>query len=262
LYFTRLKEKCQKKNSLLCIGLDPRIESSLEGTQARDAIIEANKKLIAETADLTVIYKPNSAFYEAYGAHGIEALEATLKMIPEDIDILMDSKRCDIGATAEAYAKSIFGHLKADSVTLSPYMGVDAVTPFLNYENKGIFVLCYTSNPGAAVFQDLETKEGPVFEKVAQESLSWSPNIGLVVAGNKYEALGKVRALSDDAWFLSPGIGAQGGSMEEAVRAGMNAQGYGILPVVVRGIAHADDPRKAAQDFVSQLNETRDKVLG
>ncbi|WP_053228160.1 orotidine-5'-phosphate decarboxylase [Spirochaeta cellobiosiphila] len=263
LYFDKLKEKCERKNSLLCVGLDPRINEGLTGKEAKTAIINANKALIESTAAYTAIYKPNSAFYEAYGAYGFEALEETLTLIPDDIDVLLDSKRGDIGATAEAYAKSVFGHFNVDAVTLAPYMGIDGVTPFLEYGDKGIFMLCYTSNPGSAVFQEVKDAEGvPLYHRVAEESLSWNPNIGLVVAGNKYKALRDVRKISDKAWFLSPGIGAQGGQMDEAIQAGLNSEGYGIIPVVVRAIAHADNPGKAAKEYVEQLNRARERVLG
>jgi len=259
-FFTKLERVCREKNTLLCIGLDPRVSPS-EGESAADLIIAQNKKIIEETAPYAACFKPNIAFYEIYGPEGLKALEETLNLIPDDIPVIMDSKRGDIGSTAEAYADSIFGHYDVGSTTLSPYMGRDAVDPFLKWEDRGVFLLCRTSNPGAKAVQDLVTGDKTLYEYMASELTSWSDRVGLVVAGNDVPAMAKVREIAPDAWFLAPGIGAQGGDMKEAVEAGMRADGLGILPNVSRAVANAASPGEAARKFRDEMNEARDAVL-
>ncbi len=258
-FFSRLEKSCKTKNSLLCIGLDPRIESSTKNV--KDELLNANKRIIDATKEYAACYKPNIAFYEAYGAEGIYALEKTIEYIPNDIPVLIDAKRNDIGATAEAYAKSIFDHFKADAVTLNPYMGRTSASPFLNYSNKGFFMLCRTSNPEAEKIQELQLKNGKeLFIQIAEEIASWSPNIGLVVGGNDPVSLRKVRNTLSDIWILAPGIGAQGGSITEAIEYGARADGLGILPVVGRAIANAENPSEVAKDYRDKINEARNKI--
>lgn len=263
-FFERLEERSRQINSLLCVGLDPRhaIQPGADAADSLSGMIEENKRIIEATKDLAVAYKPNIAFYEALGAPGIQALEVTLELIPDEIPVILDAKRGDIGATVLAYEQACFSYLEVDSVTLSPYMGYDSVEPFIKDPEKGVFLLCRTSNPGGNDLQMLENAAGDsLFLSVSDIASSWGDNIGLVVAGNDVEALRAVRHRHPDVWFLSPGIGAQGGKMKEAVAAGMNGRGTGIIPVVVRGISQAEDPRKAARDFVDQLNAAREEVL-
>ena len=251
-FFEKLKQSCNKRQSLLCIGLDPRCELK--------EIVSQNTALIKQTAEYAACYKPNIAFYEAFGAEGLNALTETIQLIPGDIPILLDAKRNDIGATAEAYARGVFDHLKADAVTLNPYMGRSSAEPFLKYTDHGLFFLCRTSNPGAEKLQTLPvgaTGE-PFYRKVARECFSWRSDAGLVVAGNDPDTLGELREMLPDTWFLAPGIGAQGGSMREAVESGLAADGYGILPVVVRGIANADDPAVTAKEYRDTINLVRE----
>ncbi|MBI9099602.1 MAG: orotidine-5'-phosphate decarboxylase [Spirochaetaceae bacterium] len=259
-FFTNLEKVCREKNTLLCIGLDPRV-SPEKGESPAELIIEQNKRIIEETAPYAACFKPNIAFYEIYGPQGLRALEETLKMIPADIPVIMDSKRGDIGSTAEAYADSIFGHYNVGSTTLSPYMGRDAVDPFLKWEDRGVFLLCRTSNPGAKAVQDLMVGDKTLYEHMAGELTSWSDRVALVVAGNDVPAMAKVREITPDAWFLAPGIGAQGGDMKEAVEAGMRADGLGILPNVSRAVANADNPGEAAKQFRDEMNAAREAVL-
>ena len=258
-FYEKLEAQCRAKNSLLCVGLDPVVK----GTDVYTEIVDKNRKIIEETADYCVCYKPNIAFYEAYGEEGMKALRATLDLIPKEIPVLLDAKRGDIGNTAQAYAKAAFDVLGADAVTLSPYMGFTSAEPFLKYEDKGFFELCRTSNPGAERIQKLTAAETgePLFVTVAKEACSWSPQVGLVVAGNDPESLSAVRRELPDVWFLAPGFGAQGGSMYDAVRASLRSDGLGVLPVVVRAICEAPDIRKAAADFCDELNRAREAVL-
>ena len=267
-FFSRLESFVRAQGSCLCIGLDPRLDSA-EPDPFR-AILAANRRIIDATAAYTAVYKPNVAFYEAFGAAGFDALEATLERIPDDIPVLLDAKRCDIGATAEAYALSLFGRLAADAVTLSPYMGRDAVDPFLAYADRGVFLLCRTSNPGAGFLQDLAVRRGDdaagaaadpeseaLYLRVARECAAWSDSVGLVVAGNDLVALRAVRSVAERAWFLAPGIGAQGGKADEAFAAGARPDGMGILVVAARSVAEAPDPAAAARSLRDSIEEAR-----
>jgi uridine monophosphate synthetase len=261
-FFLRLSTSCRKRKSLLCIGLDPRVgDEENPGT----AIVEANRRVIEATLQYAAAYKPNIAFYECYGPAGLEALAATFEMIPDDVPVILDAKRNDIGATAEAYAKGVFEYFGADAVTLNAYMGRDSIDPFLAYADRGMFLLCKTSNPGGEDFQTLNVSDDgstqPLFVKIARTVCGWSDAVGLVVGGNDVEALVAVRTALPDAWILAPGIGAQGGSIDEAVNAGIREDGFGILPHVSRGVAGAPDPGEAARKLRDELNDARDRVL-
>ncbi|WP_455381920.1 orotidine-5'-phosphate decarboxylase [Salinispira pacifica] len=270
-FFDRLKGACEAKNSLLCVGLDPRLSSRPRSVRhspleegAHGAIMEAivseNRLLVEQTLPYAAAYKPNMAFYEAWGSQGLAALEETIRLIPSDVPIILDFKRNDIGSTAAAYAQAAFGHLDVDGVTLSPYLGKDAVIPFLDYKDRGIFVLCRTSNPSAGQFQDLGIDDVPLFLRVAEEAVNWSTQIGLVVAGNDVDALRRVRERFPETWFLAPGIGAQGGRAEEAVEAGCREDGLGLLAVVSRGVSEAAEPGEAARNYRDELNSARDSL--
>ncbi|MGO8694294.1 MAG: orotidine-5'-phosphate decarboxylase [Rectinemataceae bacterium] len=274
-FFSRLEKLVDAKGTCLCIGLDPRIDP--ERADPFAAILAANRRIIDATAPYAAMYKPNMAFYEVFGPAGLEALEATLELIPEDIPVLLDAKRCDIGATAEAYARSLFGRLAADAVTLSPYMGRDAVDPFLAYGGRGVFLLCRTSNPDAGFLQDLRVRGGcgreercggiavassgdgteELYLRAARECTAWSDSVGLVVAGNDTIALRAVRSVAKSAWFLAPGIGSQGGKADEAFAAGARSDGMGILVVAARSVAEAPDPAVAARTLRDTIETSR-----
>jgi uridine monophosphate synthetase len=211
--------------------------------------------IVEATAPYTACYKPNSAFYEAFGAAGMDALMRLIKAIPDDIPVLLDAKRGDIGTTAEAYAKACFEALGADAVTLSPYLGRDAVDPFLAYPDKALFLLARTSNPRAGVFQDIQVDGKPLYTLVAGECASWSDRVGLVAAGNDLEGMRAVRKAAPAAWLLAPGIGAQGGDIGEAWLAGARADGLGVIPVAARAVADARDPAAAAGSFVASVRK-------
>ncbi|MHB0898034.1 MAG: orotidine-5'-phosphate decarboxylase [Spirochaetales bacterium] len=252
-FFERIGELVESKGTSLCIGLDPyfsREDRARRGDEAclGDAL-KANLRIIDATHPYAACYKPNVAFYEAFGPAGLGVLRQTLNAIPEGIPVILDAKRGDIDSTAKAYADALFGELGGDAVTLSPYMGRDSVDPFLAWEGKGVFVLCKTSNPTAGVFQGLQVGHESLFIKVARECSSWSERVGLVVAGNDAKALAAVRAAAPQAWFLAPGIGAQGGKADEAMRAGARADGSGVLVVAARSVAGAADPGAAARSL-------------
>ena len=269
-FFPRLDAIVKTKKTSLCIGLDPRVAP--DDPDSLGTIVEGNSRIISATTEFAACYKPNSAFYEAHGPRGLEALDKTLAMIPKDIPVILDAKRGDIDATAEAYAKAIFGRLGVDAVTLSPYMGRDTVLPFLAYEGKGLFLLCRTSNPGAGAFQDLRVEDASpsrdlprrgaeaFYITVARECLSWSSSIGLVVAGNDLGALTAVRAAVPKAWFLAPGIGAQGGDPAAAFSAGRREDGSGILVMAARAVADAKDPAKAARELRDAMESAKEKA--
>jgi len=256
-FFSRLESIVSSKKTCLCIGLDPRVDPNDSGAAA--AVIAENRRIIEATSPYAAAYKPNLAFYEALGPGGIDALEKTIALVPDGIPVILDAKRCDIDATAEAYAAALFGRLNGDAVTLSPYMGRDAIDPFLKYEGRGLFLLARTSNRSASQFQDLRLEAGgePLYVKVARECASWSDSVGLVVAGNDIPGLRAVRAVAPHAWFLSPGIGAQGGKADEAFAAGSREDGMGILIVAARSVAGAADPGRAARELRDSIEAIR-----
>ncbi len=265
LFFSRITQRAQEIQSLLCVGLDPRLKlpPDSEMSDVVQSIVELNKRVIDTTAELTLCYKPNIAFYEAYGVQGLEALEITLGLIPSEVPIILDAKRGDIGPTGEAYAKGAFEALGVDAITLSPYMGRDSIEPFLQYQDKGFFVLCHTSNPGNKDFQEIPGPDGlPLYIRVADKAVAWdSQRIGLVVGATDVDAMGLVRQRHPDVWFLAPGIGAQGGELDAAVASGINAQGTGIIPVVARGICQAEDPGQKAREYRDAINRAREQAL-
>jgi uridine monophosphate synthetase len=261
-FFSRIASSWTERRTLLCVGLDPRVEASEDDPEkAAAAILEKNRRLIDATAKYAACYKPNAAFYEAWGAAGWDALAATIEYVPKGIPVLLDAKRGDIDTTAKAYAQALFKVLGADAVTLNPYMGRDAVDPFLEYPDAGLFLLCRTSNPRAGVFQDAPVGGEPLYLKVARECSSWSDRVGLVVAGNDIEALGAVRAVAPNAWFLAPGIGAQGGDIAQAWRAGAREDGLGVIPAVSRAVADAADPGAAAASLCAAAQAAYEEVL-
>jgi len=244
----------------LCVGLDPRPARLPERFRlAANPILAWNRAIVEATADLAAAYKPNSAFYEALGPAGWEVLKKTIEAIPRSIPIILDAKRGDIGSTAEAYATAAFVELGVDLVTVSPYLGRDSMTPFLSYEDRGVFVLCHTSNPGAQDLQLLpvcppDRPPTPLYREVARRVLRWDPRgqAGLVVGAPYPEVLAEMRHLAPERWFLVPGVGAQGGAIE-ALAPGLRPDGSGILVNVSRGIGLAEDPREAALAYVQKL---------
>jgi len=261
-FFEKLESVCREKETLLCIGLDPRVDARTSGAALKE-IVDQNRRIIEGTLPFAACFKPNIAFYEVFGPEGLMALKETLSLIPREVPVIIDAKRNDIGSTAQAYADSLIDFYKADSVTLSPYMGRDAVDPFLEKgDQHGVFLLCRTTNPGAGAIQDLYVQKPggdreELYIATARECISWGSQVGLVVAGNDTEALKKVRSACPDTWFLTPGIGTQGGDILEAVSAGCRADGLGILPNVSRTVAEAKDPGKAAKEFRDKLNKAR-----
>jgi uridine monophosphate synthetase len=263
-FFEQLETRARQTGSLLCIGLDPYPADLAEPTvrSARDACL----RLIEATHDLAVAYKPNAAFFEAFGPEGWAVLKEVIAAVPAGIPVILDAKRGDIASTADAYARSAFGLLGAHAITLSPYLGEDSLQPFLNDPARGVFLLCKTSNPGAADLQDLplggQAAGRMLFEEVAALAQRWNRgnNLGLVVGATHPASLARVRAVAPDLWFLAPGIGAQGGDLEAALQAGLRADGLGMVIPVSRGVARAADPHLAAQELHQQITAIRTKL--
>jgi orotidine 5'-phosphate decarboxylase subfamily 2 len=247
--------------------------------------------LVRQTARYAAAFKPNAAFFEVFGAEGWTALKQVIEAIHEEssrlgsmIPIILDAKRGDIASTAEAYARSAFEHLGVNCITLNPYLGYDSIEPFVGHPEKGVFLLCKTSNPGSGDLQDLIVTEErgqtteekssnlrpsypvPLYVHVAHLAQQWNVNnnIGIVVGATHPQIMGKLRAAVPDLWFLSPGVGAQGGELESALKAGLRKDGKGMLIPVSRGISRAaEGPGRAAAEFRDQIvNIKRDLPRG
>ncbi|WP_226388769.1 orotidine-5'-phosphate decarboxylase [Penaeicola halotolerans] len=245
----QLFDQIQRKSSFLCVGLDTDITKIPEHLLRRkDPIFEFNKQIIDATADIAVAYKPNIAFYEALGAKGWESLRKTIEYIPKEIFTIADAKRGDIGNTANLYAKAFLEQMDFDSITVAPYMGADSVEPFLR-QDKWVILLGLTSNSGSGDFQQLELRSGEkLYEKVLKKSQEWASTDQMmyVVGATQAQALEGIRKIVPDHFLLVPGVGAQGGSLEEVSRFGMNAQ-CGLLVNATRSIIYASSGKDFAQ---------------
>ena len=262
-FIEKLTGISRKNRSLLCVGLDP--DPKLMPDKV--SVFDFNKAIIDATADLVCAYKPNFAFYEAIGNEGLGALKRTVDYIPKAIPVIADAKRGDIGNTAKAYAEAIFTYFNFDAATVSPYLGFDSLEPFIQYHDKGILILCRTSNPGAVDFQslicELDNKKLPLFEIVALKASQWNKhgNIGLVVGATYPEELKLIRQNHPDMPLLIPGIGAQGGDLATPVRYGVDAHGEKAIINSSRQILYASrektfavEARRAALALREQIN--------
>jgi uridine monophosphate synthetase len=266
-FFSLLEERARLVDSLLCVGLDPHPAdlSAPTSQAARDFCL----RLIDATADQAAAFKPNAAFFEAFGPEGMEVLQQVIAAVPEGIPVILDAKRGDIASTAQAYARAAFQVLGAGAITLSPYLGYDSLEPFLEDPERGAFLLCKTSNPGAADLQDLTVSSlhpdtgvpeiSTLYETVARFAHSWNRqgNLGLVVGATHPQALARVRAVAPELWILAPGVGAQGGDLRVALHAGLRSDGLGLLLPVSRAVSRAEDPRKAAEELRLAINRER-----
>lgn len=258
-----LIEQIRIKRSFLCVGLDTdlsKIPAHLLETE--DPIFEFNKAIIDATKDFAVAYKPNIAFYECYGPKGWESLQKTIDYIPKDIFTIADAKRGDIGNTSSYYAKTFFDYLKCDSVTVAPYMGEDSVTPFLEFDNKWVILLALTSNKGALDFQMTKDENGQeLFKKVLLRSCEWGTpeNLMFVVGATRAEGIGEVRKLVPDHFFLVPGVGAQGGSLEDVTNYGWNTD-CGLLVNSSRGIIYASNGLDFAQRAAEEAKKLQEEM--
>lgn len=254
----KLSEASFKARSFLCVGLDPdprRLPEAVHGD-----VRAFLREIISATSDLVCAYKPNIAFYEALGEEGWKVLRDTIRSVPDRIPVILDAKRADIGNTARMYAKAYFEDLGVDAVTVNPYMGYDAVEPFLAY--GAAFVLCATTNPSAGELQLLTVEGRPLYIKVAEMAKRWAEGgeVGLVVGATDPEAVREVREVATDLPFLVPGVGAQGGDLEASVLAGMDEREGGVVINVSRAVLYAssgpdfaDAAREAALGFVKRM---------
>lgn len=233
-----LQKAKQKNNSSLCVGLDP------DPSKINTSFFEFGKNIIDQTKNLVCAYKPNLAFYSQIGIEGIKDLVKTIEYIHSntDIPVILDTKCGDIGNTAKAYAKAIFEFYKADATTVNPYMGFDSIKPFADYKDKGVYVLCLTSNPSSADF------ENDVYLKVAKKVVEWNTNnnLGLVVGATKPDELIKIQEITKEMPLLIPGVGSQGGEIPKLNQNSIiNAS---------RSIIYADDPKKAAEELKNKCS--------
>lgn len=268
----QLFAQIRRKSSYLCVGLDTDINKIPRHLLATaDPVFEFNRRIIEATHEYCVAYKPNLAFYEALGPRGWESLQKTLEIIPKDIFTIADAKRGDIGNTSILYAQAFFQKLNFDSITVAPYMGEDSVKPFLAFPDKWVILLVHTSNPGSADFQLLESRASGrrFYEEVLLKSRQWgSPDqLMYVVGATRADKIGEIRKLAPDYFFLVPGIGAQGGDLEEVSRAGMNKQ-CGLLVNSSRSIIYASSgedfaeaARKEAHDLQLLMKQLLDQYL-
>ena len=266
MFLDKLRAASKRNHSLLCVGLDPDPELM---PQPHAALFL--QEIVEATADLVCAYKPNLAFFEAMGTGGMQTLLEGLRSVPEQIPIIADAKRGDIGNTGSAYATALFDVLGFDAATVNPYLGGDSLAPFLERKDKGIFVLCRTSNPGAADLQDLLLADGrPLYQAVAEKAREWNRhgNVGLVVGATYPKETTKIREICPDMTFLMPGIGAQGGDLSAGVRAALNSSGEGLIVSVSRQVLYASRgrdyaaaARRAAQELRDRINRERETVL-
>lgn len=282
-FAARVRAAAERNNSLLCVGLDPdlrRFPAALRARFERDpagALADFNRAIVAETADLVCAYKPNLGFYLAYGLPGLEALHRLREAVPADIPLILDAKVNDIGHTATAYATGYFEQFGVDAVTFSPYLGADSLAPFLARPDRGVLILCRTSNPSAGDLQDLPVAPGetgggggPLYEAVARQIAAWivqyaaAGAIGAVTGATYPAQLAAVRRILPRAPLLIPGVGEQGGDLAATIRAGLDADGFGAIVNASRSVTYAsqgDDfaraARAAATDLCDQIERAR-----
>jgi len=272
-FFSFLEKRVDDCSSLLCVGLDPHISdlTSPSAASARDFCLN----LIKQTSRYAAAFKPNAAFFEVFGAEGWTELKRVIEAINEESDrigsripIILDAKRGDISSTAEAYAQSAFEHLGADCITLNPYLGKDSIEPFLNHEQKGVFLLCKTSNGGSMDLQNLlvmpmgSDMPMPLYIYVAKLAQQWNEknNVGIVVGATHPKIMEMIRAAVPNLWFLSPGVGAQGGELEMTLKSGLREDGKGLLIPISRAISRAENPGNAAAEIRDEMLRIRHEL--
>ena len=276
-FLEKLVTASRQQSSLLCVGLDPepdRLPAQLREVPVATAVVRFCRTIIEATLPYVCAYKPNLAFFEALGPGGMQVLREVLGAIPRYIPVIADAKRGDIGNTARNYAGALFDVYGCDAATVNPYLGYDSVAPFLAYREKGVLLLCRTSNPGARDFQDLLVQEEngetrPLYEVVARRVQSWNEagNCGLVVGATYPQELRAIRFLCPGMPILVPGVGSQGGDLEASVTAGVDGYGERAIIAVSRAILYASDGSDyaaaaayEAQSLRDRINEARGKI--
>lgn len=264
-FFDRLAARCDEAQSSLCVGLDPdadRLPRHL-GT-GPEAVYKFCAEIIEATADFAAAFKPNLAFFESIGVEGLNVLDQALSHVPKGVPVILDAKRGDIGSTAAHYAKSLFEKSRGDATTVNPYLGFESVEPFLKYEDRGVYLLCLTSNAGAVDFQ----LQNDLYLRVARKAVEWNTrgNVGLVVGATRPQFLTSIMAVAPDLPMLVPGLGAQGGDLDQIMGAVPKMPRHRILFNVSRSIIYAADDaafgraaRLAAKYYCGRINEARDR---
>lgn len=268
--FADLLQNQFSKQKFVSLGLDPEFSKLPEHLKTSDEVASLRKflfEIIGSTGDLVGVFKPNSAFFEAHGSAGFELLKETVfyihKKFPEVV-VIDDAKRADIGNTNNGYVKSIFDEIGADAVTVHPYLGREALEPFLARKDKGIFVLCRTSNPGAGELQDLQLGEKKLYEIIAQrvnDEWNTNDNCGLVVGATYPEEAASIRAFAPTLPFLIPGVGAQGGDLEATIKNGQNSRKQGMIINSSRGIIFASSGSDFASAAGREAQKLHDQIL-
>ena len=261
-FFFKIKKRIAKIDSRLCVGIDPHkyLINGVLGETKKDKLIIWSKNLIDQTKKYAACFKINIAFFEMYGIKGLRALKVVIKYAKRFAPVILDAKRGDIDSTASAYAQSCFKKWKADSVTVSPYLGMESLNPFLQYKNSSIFLLCHTSNTGASEIQRNINEFGtPTYAWLALKSKD-DKRIGLVVGATQSDIVSEVRKNSEDSWLLCPGVGSQGGSLRDTVINGWGKSGN-ILISVSRKISESKYPKKEAEKFRNKINKIRDEII-
>jgi len=258
-FFDLVEREARRADSLVCIGLDPPLDMpAAEVLPKMRAVVEA-------THAVACAFKPNAAFYEARGRAGWDALRSVIDLVHSfERPVILDAKRGDIASTADAYAQACFDQLDADAVTVNPFLGRDSVESFARREDRGVFLLCHTSNPGARDLQELDAGGMPLYERIARMAQAWNSrgNIGLVAGATFPETLARVRAEAPGMWILLPGVGSQGGDLEASLAAGLDAGGSRVLVNVSRAVCQAPDPGKAADEYRQRINAVRHSPRG
>ena len=260
----KLNQVCSKKNSLVCVGLDvdlnkiPRFILDEDEPQ-----VFFSKAIIDATIEYAAAYKINTAFFEAYGAKGWEAMAKIVNYLPEDVIKIADAKRGDIGNTSKLYARAFFEEMNFDAITINPYLGGDAVAPFLEDEEKGVFILCHTTNKGAEDFQKFNDGKNAMYERVAEKVQQWNQknNCGLVVGATYPEEMKHVRSLVPELPFLVPGLGAQGGDFELAIQYATDENGLGAIFNFSRGIIYRSDGEDFAEAAGKKSNQVKEDII-
>jgi len=266
-FIERLESAVNKNNSLLCIGLDSDVAKIPKHlVDQPHPLFSFNRAIIDATHDLVCCYKPNIAYYEAQGTKGMRSLRYTIDYLHEkypDIPIIIDAKRGDIGESDRQYAKAVFEYIGADAVTVNPYLGLDSLEPFLTYKDKGVIILCRTSNSGAVDFQDIRVKNMKLYEYVAKSAAKWNKQYGnclLVVGATWPEQMKRIREIAKNMWFLVPGVGAQGGDIKNILATGLRNDKSGIIINSSRSIIYAGSGKTFPHDARTEAEKIRDTI--
>jgi orotidine-5'-phosphate decarboxylase len=267
-FIEKLLAASRENNSLLCVGLDPepvRFPPQYLGVPAEESVLRFCQDIIKATAPYVCAFKPNIAFFEVLGTRGMDVFQEVLKAIPAHIPVIVDAKRSDIGNTARNYASTFFDIYGCDAITVNPYLGRDSVEPFLAHRDKGVFLLCRTSNPGGRDFQNLLVQDAdgtlrPFYEVVAQQVQGWADNCGLVVGATYPGELSRIREICPELPILVPGVGAQGGDLAASVAAGVDARGERAIIAVSRAILYAGDGNEYVRAAAKEAEALRDQI--